>query len=265
MTPEPHPRPDALVFTDLDGTLLDHTTYSFEAARPALERLRQSGIPLVLATSKTAAEVAPLHERLGLGATPAIVENGAGLYDPAAPETGGDAAYQEIRSALAALPRDLRAGFQGFGDLEAHDVATLTGLSEEAARLACKRCHSEPGLWSGTEDGKRRFLEALLGHGLSARQGGRFLTLSHGSSKADAMASLVRRFRPRLTLALGDAPNDVEMLEAADCGVIVRNDHAPPLPLLKGEDTGRITRTDRPGPEGWNDAVLAFIDRISAR
>jgi mannosyl-3-phosphoglycerate phosphatase len=40
------------VFTDLDGTLLDHETYSWEAARPALERLELSGILWILVTRK---------------------------------------------------------------------------------------------------------------------------------------------------------------------------------------------------------------------
>ena len=31
-----------LVVTDLDGCLLDETTYDFEAARPALERIREA-------------------------------------------------------------------------------------------------------------------------------------------------------------------------------------------------------------------------------
>ena len=33
--------------------------------------------------------------------------------------------------------------------------------------------------------------------------------------------------------------------------MIVRNDHAPPLPPLAGEDSGRISRTKREGPQGW--------------
>ncbi len=40
-----------IVFTDLDGT--DHTTYSSQPAVSALDRLRQSGVPVVFVTSKT--------------------------------------------------------------------------------------------------------------------------------------------------------------------------------------------------------------------
>jgi mannosyl-3-phosphoglycerate phosphatase len=97
---------------------------------------------------------------------------------------------------------------------------------------------------------------------VTARQGGRFLTLSFGGSKADRMAEVIAHYRPARTIALGDAPNDIEMLEAADIGVIVGNPHHSPLPSLQGEDTGRIIRTDRPGPVGWNRAVLALLDRL---
>ena len=34
-----------LVFTDMDGTLLDHHTYSFEAAKPALKSVRRKRHP----------------------------------------------------------------------------------------------------------------------------------------------------------------------------------------------------------------------------
>ena len=45
-----------LVFTDLDGMLIGHETYSWEAARPALNPLRTIGAGTVLASSKTAPE-----------------------------------------------------------------------------------------------------------------------------------------------------------------------------------------------------------------
>jgi ribonucleotide monophosphatase NagD (HAD superfamily) len=48
--------PSPLVFTDLDGTLLDHDTYDWTPARDALDRLTRAGIPVVFTSSKTAAE-----------------------------------------------------------------------------------------------------------------------------------------------------------------------------------------------------------------
>ena len=88
-------------------------------------------------------------------------------------------------------------------------------------------------------------------------------SLGLSREQADQMAALTDAFAPRHTLALGDAPNDIEMLQAADFGVIVANPHRDPLPPLPGEDIGRITRTTLPGPAGWNGAVLDLIARLN--
>ena len=70
--------PNLIVYTDLDGSLLDGTTYSYEPATPALAALREQGIPLVLVSSKTRAEMEPLRQRLD-HRDPFIVENGGAV------------------------------------------------------------------------------------------------------------------------------------------------------------------------------------------
>src|SRR5690554_5601326 len=59
-------QPHMIVFTDLDGTLLDHDSYSWRAAKPAMARLGANGIPLIFNSSKTAAEISELQSRMGL-------------------------------------------------------------------------------------------------------------------------------------------------------------------------------------------------------
>ena len=54
-------RPPLVVFSDLDGTLLDHDTYAWDAAKPALTRLALLGCPVILTSSKTAAEITVLQ------------------------------------------------------------------------------------------------------------------------------------------------------------------------------------------------------------
>lgn len=254
-----------MIFTDLDGTLLDHASYSYSDASEALSLIEAKGIPLIFATSKTAAEIEPLRDEMGLR-TPAIVENGAGVAWPGEVSEGrGD--YATIRAVLADTPASLSGLYRGFGDMSVREIAELTGLSKTSAELARRRCHSEPGIFSGDEDRRRDFLNWLSKHGLGAAQGGRFLTISYGATKADGLSVIVdwhERERERSahpTLALGDAPNDTALLEAADFGVIVANRAHPPLPTLAGEATGRISRTTEEGPRGWNAAVLAFIER----
>jgi mannosyl-3-phosphoglycerate phosphatase len=267
-------QPPLIVFSDLDGTLLDHETYDHSEADPALAKLRVLGVPLVLPSSKTAAEVSIFRSALGFDACPAIVENGAGVLDagPYQTEEAPTGTYRVLRETLRRLPARLRHGFAGFGDWDVAGIVRRTGLSEQAACLARARQFLEPGEWSGSRGVLEVFLAELGAMGVTARQSGRFLTLSFGSSKADRMEEIIARLtapggQPPRTLALGDAPNDTEMLERAARGVIVANPYFPPLPRLSGETTGAIMRSRQAGPVGWNECVignLAEIDQSAA-
>ena len=53
-----------LVFTDLDGSLLDPHSYSFAAALPALAALAEREVPVVPVSSKTRRELEPLRHSL---------------------------------------------------------------------------------------------------------------------------------------------------------------------------------------------------------
>lgn len=255
--------PRALIFTDLDGTLLDHATYDWSPAAPLLDRLTADGIPVVLASSKTAAEMVPLRAAMGLEEAPLICENGAGALTGGSGTVSADrSAYWQLRAAIEALPDALRAPFEGFGDMGPDRIAEVTGLPLDAAAAAAERAFSEPGLWEGTEDGQAAFLEALKDHGISGRRGGRFLTLSFGGTKADRMEEIATGYGHPVTIALGDAPNDREMLETADHGIVIANTHGAPLPELTGEATGRIRRSTRPGPEGWSIELSGLLSDL---
>jgi len=252
-----------IVFSDLDGTLLNHETYDYAAAEPALNVLRQNCIPLVLASSKTAAEMAPLRAQLGFAHCPAIVENGAGLLsadtDNPLQDTGE---YNAIRVALDMVPATLRKFYRGFGDMDANEVSAVTGLPVNAAALAAMRAFSEPGVWTGNAADQSAFEQELAAHNIHARHGGRFLTLSFGRTKAGLMRDLaVRLAEPSkpFIVALGDAPNDKEMVLAADRAFIIRNHAARPISFCAGQSTDHVTWIDQEAPLGWNTAVLSVV------
>ena len=73
--------PIKLIFTDMDGSLLDHHSYSFKPAVEMLDKLEIQGIPVIPITSKTKAELLPLRKQLN-NSHPFIVENGAAIYIP---------------------------------------------------------------------------------------------------------------------------------------------------------------------------------------
>lgn len=70
-----------IIFTDLDGTLLDRQTYSWDAARPALGLIKERSIPLALCSSKTRAEIEVIRKELD-NPDPFICENGGGNLYP---------------------------------------------------------------------------------------------------------------------------------------------------------------------------------------
>ena len=49
-----------LVYSDLDGTLLDHYSYQATDALPMLAQLSCANIPVILNTSKTYTELLPI-------------------------------------------------------------------------------------------------------------------------------------------------------------------------------------------------------------
>ena len=149
-----------VVFTDLDGTLLDHATYSFAEARPGLFRLKRAGIPLVLCTSKTRAEVEPLRALLGNDA-PFIVENGGAVFIPKNHfpfelDANGvehrdeylvlpiGAPYEELVASLARASLESGTRVRGFADMTDEEVASATGLSLDEAHRARRREFDEP-------------------------------------------------------------------------------------------------------------------------
>ncbi len=266
-----------IIFTDLDGTLLDHETYSFSTALPAIELIKKKEIPLVLCSSKTRAEIEYWRNRLE-NTHPFISENGGGIFVPFSyfaqddisvvwPEAKMIDGYHELvlgtpYPVLRGALEDLRIhGFdiKGFGDMSAGEVAQLTGLSGKEAKLAKKREFDEPFFFQGDQRRFKALLASIRKRGLRCAQG-RIYHLIGDNDKGKAMEALKRlyqrKFADVITVALGDSPVDFPMLEMADYPVLVRNH--------KGEHDRRISlsnliKAEGIGPEGWNDAILNLI------
>jgi mannosyl-3-phosphoglycerate phosphatase len=263
--------PPLLVATDLDSCLLDEA-YRHDAAEPALAALRTARSPLVLASSKTRAEMEPLWRALGL-ADPFIVENGGAVVfpaDPGDPRARLEASLHVLplgvprASLVEALRRlALETGAQpvGFSSLAMERIAELTGLPPASAVRAADRHFDEPFLCDDPE-AVRRLGEAAARQGLRVARGGRFLHLSGPVDKGEALgelfAILERQGRRHSSVGLGDAPNDIGLLRAVDRPIVVPRPDGSPHPVLR-EQLPRAERAPAPGPDGWNAAVLAVL------
>lgn len=269
---------DVVVFTDLDGTLLDAETYSPEAALGTLARLRAVGVPVVPVTSKTRAEVEPLMAALGLDG-PFIVENGGAIFVPAgappAPLPGAQregryevvplgAPYATLRARLASVREAYAAPLVGFGDLSVEQVAAATGLPSEAAALAKRREYDEPFRLDAVAR-RPEVLDALTAGGLRITEGARFAHLTGAGDKGAAvrrLAAAYRRRRPSLvTVGAGDGPNDVPLLAAVDHPLLVPRPDGTVHPALTAA-LPRASIAPAPGPAGWALGVARLVGGV---
>lgn len=270
-----------LVFSDLDGTLLDARSYSWQPARPALRALQATGGLLIPATSKTAAEVEALSRRLrqvvSLG--PVIVENGAAVHgppgapDPEGARPGEDGGWElvlgpgraEVMEGLATLRREYGDGVIGFTEMSQARARRETGLEGAALAAARSRCHTEPFL---APEADLEDLRALVAHrGLDVTRGGRFFHLGgDGIDKGTAARRVLSAYRKAglagPTVGLGDSLNDRELLSLVDRAVLI------PGPDGRYDADLMNLRPDlllapQPGPAGWNAAIRQILEERS--
>lgn len=259
-----------IIVTDLDGSLLHPRTYSFEEALPALELIGQRDIPLVLCSSKTRAEIEVYRTRLGNG-HPFISENGGGIYLPAGyfpfhgsgDQQGGyevialGSPYEEIRKRFIELRARHGIAVRGFGDMSIEEVAGLTGLTIEEARLAKQRDYEEPFIFPDKPED--RFLREIEGEKLRWTQG-KFFHLMGDHHKGRAVTILrklyERRDGPVMTIGIGDSLNDLPFLLTVDRPVLVKKESGRHDARI---DIPGLVRTEGIGPAGWNEAVLEML------
>ncbi|MFG1498500.1 HAD-IIB family hydrolase [Saccharospirillum sp. HFRX-1] len=251
-------------FTDLDGTLLDHDSYDWRAAEPALRALAERSIPVIAMTSKTRLEWQALREEIPYLAPLAGCENGAVIVDDRQSPTQWQSLgrpFAELISVFERVRGELGAPAIGFHEASDQDVSNWTGLSLEQSRLARQREGALPVFWPEHFPGRDAFKEAVAAQGVQLLEGGRFLHLANGADKGTALQHLLSQLgdaRAVRSVALGDGGNDDAMLAAADLAVRIPPAHGEPRP----ETVVDVIQAPEPGPAGWNRAMLDLLERF---
>lgn len=267
--------PFILVFTDLDGTLLDHETYEWEEAKPALNLCKQLDVPVILVSSKTRSEMVVLWQHLDLKA-PFISENGGGIFFPAdinqklpphAVYTEGiwkwslGVSYERLVWALNEIREESGLSLRGFSDMTPEEISRLTGLDMKSATLALQREYDEPFLVmeNGNIDTEVLY-ESARRRGLHITRGGRFYHLQGNMDKGEAIGKVISWYQEKylrvLSIALGDSPNDFSMFKRVDYPVLIRSSKT--FKGIEREIPG-VRVTQEMGPKGWNKAVLDLL------
>lgn len=246
-----------LVFSDMDGTILDHDTYSFDAARPALQRLSELCVPVIFTTSKTRAETEHWRRMLH-NPHPFIVENGGAAYIP----TGEGyetlvwgTPYAQLVEALQRASKQSECAVRGFASMTTSEVAEACALPLDMAAMAAQREYDEPFEVLDPERADA-LTAAIVAQGLRVTRGGRFWHITGANDKGLAVNAVRQRYpRPQRTVGLGDGLNDVPLLEACDVAVIIRSSQSDAMQ----QQVPHGTITISPGPAGWNEAMLSLF------
>ncbi|MFQ5770150.1 MAG: HAD-IIB family hydrolase [bacterium] len=270
--------PKYIIFTDLDGTLLDHHTYKFDAALPALKEIKRQKIPLILTSSKTSAEIKILRSQIQ-NVDPFIVENGGAIFIPKKYffnpfnfdkkkenyyiiEIGTP--YSKLRQAFNEIKKASGLALVGFGDLNVEELVLKTDLASVDADLALQREYDEPFFAEKSlgEVELTRLKKLVTNLGLNITVGGRFYHLTGKNDKGKAVTILASIFKKERgnqikTVGLGDSLNDLPMLEVVDEPMLVQKP-------TKEYDEGVLakikpTLAKEAGPVGWNDVVLNLL------
>lgn len=261
-----------IVFTDLDGTFLNHDNYSFQESEKALNKLEKNQIPLVFTTSKTKKEVELLQKKVGIQ-EPFIVENGAALFIPKNYQ-GFDfsfldeyeeyyvfqlgVAYSEVVDFYEA--NKIEFGMLGFSDMTIDDVVMHTGLSYENAKISKNRGFTEPLLLEN--EGKLEALENKASKsGLKITKGGRFYHLiGEEQDKGKAVEKCIQLFEEMYgekitSIGLGDGQNDVPLLESVAVPIAIKNHEGSYLKIA----SEKIQKSSFKGAKGWNEMILKNV------
>jgi len=265
-----------IVFTDLDGTLLNHETYDWKEASPAINELDRLNYPLVFNSSKTSSEIKQLRKETA-NKHPFICENGALVYfnEKLHEDTKTEMyavyfsrPYSYILKVLEKIKKSHSFDLLGFNDMDLETLMELTGLDKSSAITARQREASEPLIWNSDQKSLQLFQRLLEDHGLTLTRGGRFYHVVSPTSKGDSIKWLINQYRALepetewITVALGDSHNDISMFEQVDYPVLIKN------PGTSQPDISHITNikeSEKYGPAGWNQEVLNIIHQITGK
>ena len=253
-----------LLFTDLDGCLLNKHDYDWRPAEHTLNRLADLGVPVIVATSKTASEVRALLDEIPICPAPFIAENGGAIeWGPWQENSEVAEKTEPSRAEILKILESLtpRFRFRSFETLGISGVMEQTDLPLAEARRALNRQCTEPLLWDDTDSQLARFRAELDSNQLTLTRGGRFWHVAGRTSKGAALTKIVDEFGGEQTVvaAVGDSQIDQSMLDLADLPVGIRVNGT--LSVRVSVPPGIIPESE--GAAGWADAVTEILDRIN--
>ena len=254
------------VVSDVDGTLMDHS-YDLTPAKETINLLKELLIPVILCTSKTAAEVKVIRKQLNL-TDPYIVENGAAIYGESLNMVNGEIIlgekYEILENILRSISNEINYELLPLNNISDQEATELTGLKGNSLILMRDRHWSMPFL-NPPENMvniiniccKKFNVEIFRGNRMSHM-------LSINSNKGKAINELKKYSKnPDIKIiGLGDSPNDLPLLLNSDFKIVIPSPSGPNLKLLEELKNFKFTLASEPNGYGWKNEINNLINKL---
>ncbi len=254
------------VVSDVDGTLMDHS-YDLSPARETIKKLQKLSIPVILCTSKTAAEVRVIRNELNL-TDPYIVENGAAIYGESLKKVNGEIIlgikYEFLEEILKSISKEIDYKLIPLNNLTDQEATQLTGLKGNSLDLMRDRHWSMPFL------NPPSFLEEKMKicckkFNVDIFKGNRMShLLSINSNKGKAINALKKysNIQNIQIIGLGDSPNDLPLLLNSNIRIVIPGLNGPNLSLLEQLKDLEFTLASEPNGYGWKCEINKLIKKF---
>lgn len=270
---------EKVIFTDIDGTLLDSRFPNMNKMKELVEMTSQNGIHLIFCSSKTELEQNKIKSEVYLH-EPYIVENGGATIIPInyfkktkitnsrisqnnyIIETGGPAT--KIRSLLKKIKYKYDIDFKGVSDLTVSELSKITKLSQEYASRMMDRKYSETIVQINNMK-ITDFAKIIEKEGLNIIPGNQYFDITLGNDKGTGVNILIDAFRKEYTnnvifFGIGDSRNDEPMLTLVDIPMLVQKFDGN----WENLQMGSLQKINAVGSKGWEIAlelVLKYYDK----
>ena len=263
-----------LIFTDLDGSLLNHNDFEFKEIKSFILHCLDKGIKIIPNSSKTKSEIEYFFHQLGKK-LPYILENGAAIHNLNLLNKNfklkensiifSRSIDQILEIFYTTVPLEFRKKSVFIKDMTKEKQMKILGLNDKYLPFALDREYSIPLIFEGSQKVIDEFSSFLKSLGLKLHEGGRVFNICDDCSKGFAMKCIVEKLKNQYaanphTIVVGDSPNDISMLMQSDQPCVIPLPNRNNLINLKIKN---ILRAKKCAPKGWEEDIKSSLKKIN--
>ena len=271
-----------LIFTDLDGTLLDHENYSYGNNKKLISNIISNKNDIIFNTSKTFSECIKLLKKLKLTNMPFSTENGAVLYFPKKrfkkiKNSSDDGRYWKVRIAKLSSKKwyqllkqmQKKYNFLIAKDLSSKILRKYTNLNN--TKMMLDREASQIILWEDNFTNLKLFKNEIKSQkdGVVIK-GSRFMQISSICNKRIAKKQISHAYDlqfhdkySRNTITLGDSKNDIDMLNSSKYSCLIKNSSGK-FPKLHSNKKN-VFKSSKLAPDGWGEVLYKLNKTLGSK